>query len=284
MARIDLFNAKSSENVLAELPSKNGMDFNLAPGAGPEALPATLGTSQGNSNPNYSSNKDKHTAGQVFNPHGTLEPLVTQTLNTPTFSAESISGVNLTASGTFTGIAIATDTFSGTFSQAISIPNTSGTVSNIVILNIYSGTTTATSAFSGSAVQTSGAGWSQNGSNIVWTNGNYPAFSGASSAVAGRAIPVSGQSYFFDATYTVSLQSNTVGKVNNSLFGSLSVGQGVQDQWVGNNVFGKSVYGAPEVQITNYSGTRDSLSLPSNSNNIKKTTLIPNVGSRFYRA
>lgn len=298
MSRIDQFNASSSEGVLSQMPSKiNGEEFNLLHGATPVALPASLGTSQGNSNPDYQGE-----AGQIqkqvqsnipVTPHGTLvrnpnivslEPLNTEIFRTSIFNAETISGTTLLASGSFANIAIATNSFSGTFSQPLSVTNPSGTVSNIVVLNVYSGTTTATALFSGSAVQTSGAGWSQSGSNIVWTNGIYATFSGAASAAAGRTIPISGQSYYFDATYIVTMpQVTTAGGVQDGLFGSLSVGAAQQDAWVGNNVFGKSTFGDPEVQITNFSGTRDSLSFPTNQN-IKASDLIPNVGSRFFRA
>lgn len=169
MARIDQFNAASSEGVLSQMPAKaTGEEFNLLHGAGPNALPATLGTSQGNSNPVYSSNKNKVSTSQP-------SPLTTH---------------------------------------------------GVLVQNL--------------------------------TSDNYTSNSPALSA--------------------------TTGAVLKGLTAPIVVPSGTQQAWIGNNVFGKPTYGEPEVQISNFGTTRDDLSFPSNNNNIKTTTMVPNVGSRLYRA
>ena len=178
MSRNQFFNAATSEAVGAEMPNQNGMDFNLLYGAGPNALPATLGTSQGSNNSNYSTTKNKieTTAATPSNPHGTL------------------------------------------------------------VRNLTSDQYTS----------------------------NAPYFAN--------------------------------GVVKNGLVSSLSIPVAQQDAIIGNNVFGKSVYGEPEVQILNYGSTRDTYSAGSNVNPIVTppntyapnatqnfSDVIPSVGSRFYR-
>lgn len=74
------------------------------------------------------------------------------------------------------------------------------------------------------------------------------------------------------------------GQIQQGEVGSLSVPLSVKQEWVGNNVFGKPVYGDPEVQITNFNTTRDDLAMPTNNNPTRTTTMVPNVGSRLYRA
>jgi hypothetical protein len=289
MSRDQLFNAANSEYVLQQTPNQNGDDFNLLHGAGPNALPFSLGTAQGNSNPNYQGEQVVNhnvAQGNVANqiqqsipstPFGTLvrNPNIASLSDQITVSGvvvgSTVVGTSLSASDSFANIAIAFNSFSGTFAQGLPY------AAPFVINTVYATNSTSAATFPLSSVNASGAGWSQNASGISWTNGVYPNFSGAAGALA---IPTSGSTYYLNITYY-----NTVpgGILDPGLVGALSVPQSVENAWIGNNVFGKSVYGSPEVQILNYSGTRDTISEVTNQNPTLATDVIPSVGSRFYR-
>jgi len=300
MSRDQLFDAANSEYVTQRTPNQNGEDFKLLHGAGPNALPSTLGTSQGNSNSDNGSNDPHDGVGNPSVPFGTLvrnpniASLSDQVTSSNVYSFGTVSGNTILASDSFAGIAIAFNSFSGTLTQALPNLLTYGvngaTISNVVINNVYSGNSvTGSSTYPLSNVNASGAGWTQSGYNIVWSNGIYTSFSGAATA---SAMPASGQTYYLAVSYTATVPGTLVP----GLVGALSVPQSVEDAWIGNNVFGKSVYGDPEVQITNFGSTRDTISAGSNVNPIitppntyapnslqNYSDVIPSVGSRFYR-
>lgn len=73
------------------------------------------------------------------------------------------------------------------------------------------------------------------------------------------------------------------GVIKQGLVSVINVATARQDAWIGNNVFGKPTFGEPEVNITSYPTTRDSLSFPTNQN-LHANDLIPSVGSRFFRS
>lgn len=283
MSKINQFNAASSEAVLSQKPSTDGEVFNLLYGHTPE-LPGSLGTAQGSNNSDYNTNADKTVAATASNPHGSLTRNVNIESLEPAISAQTLtaqstlSGVNLTASGSFAGISIATATFSGTFSQTLPILGGNNHVSQVVVNAIYSGSTTASNTFPVSSVNSSGAGWTQVGNTIVWTNGTYPAFSGASSAAGGRLVPFSGQAYYLNISYN----SIADGSIEQGEIAPLNISTQSQQVRVGYDNFGTSLYGTSEVYINNFSGTRDSLSMPV-SQDINSNQSIPNVGSRFFR-
>ena len=296
MSRDQLFNAANSEYVSQQQPNQDGEFFRLLHGAGPNALPATLGTSQGNSNPNYDTNAPHDGPGNGLVPHGTLVrnpnivSLLDEVTNTQVVNYSTVNGTTVLTSDSFANINIAFNSYTGTFAQAVpAVGNGAGAVGGIVVTNIYSTNSTGSPSFPKSTVNPSGAGWIQSGNNIVWANGTYPSFSGAAVALD---IPASGATYYVAITYNETI----VGQLMPGYVAGLSVPQSVENAWIGNNVFGKSTYGSPEVQILDYSSTRDTYSIGSNTNPIvvpsgtyapnaqeSASDIIPSVGTRFYR-
>ena len=287
--RNELFNTASSEAGLSQKPSTDGEVFNLLDGH-TTIMPNSLGTSQGSNNSVYNTNADNTIAATPSNPHGTLlrnvniaslEPAVATSTTLTDVNSETINGTTLTASISFANLTIATATYSGTYVQTLPQLSSNGIVSSVAVQSIHTAASSASAAFTASVGTTGTVGWTFSGNSIIWSNAGYNTMAAASAA---SKIPTSGQTYYLDITYVDTIANTTQGNVERGNLAALSVGQGVQDAWVGNNVFGKPVYGAPEVQITNFSGTRDSLSMPANRNIKNSTTLIPNVGSRMYRA
>jgi len=84
------------------------------------------------------------------------------------------------------------NTLSGTL--AVSLSN----VPNGAIIAVYSGATTSTGVFPTSSVGALGAGWSQTGNSLVFTNGSQYFFSGASFR---GLVPASGADYYVGYTY-----------------------------------------------------------------------------------
>lgn len=283
MSKINQFNSNNSEFVRG---NQRPQGSNTVGGG---LLPSNVQTSQGSNGIDTPEGVKKVSASEAVNPHGSLlrnpnisslAEGVTEVFTDPSFSAETLNGTSLTSSGNFVEIAVAFNSASGLFAQAIPTLSSSGTVSAIIVKSIYSGTSTANHLFSGSSTNGSGIGWIQSGNNIVWTSTVTGTLTYSGAAVFGF-IPKSGSTYGLDITYTDSFGLVTSGGIQVGNIAPLSVPSAKLNSWIGNNVFGKSTFGEPEVTLT--SGTRDTITAGTNQNPRSATDVIPNVGSRFFR-
>lgn len=108
--------------------------------------------------------------------------------------------------------------FSGSASISLLNPNA------MTIFAVYSGNSTASGTYSTTASGANGAGWSQSGQNLVFTNGGYMDFGAAATA---NQIPSSGSSYWIDYSY-LTTSGTTLGTVTEALsFPGLTIGSDV---------------------------------------------------------
>ena len=253
-------------------------EFNILQGN--TLLPNNLNTAQGSNGIDTPEGTTFDNLSEPVNPHGVLVRNTNIASLYPSTSAateipqSTVSGVDISSSLSFANIAITFASYSGSFAQTL--PAANGSISNVVVNNVYSGSTTSTAKFSGSSVHTSGAGWSQNGNTLVWTNGIFPAFSGASSANGSRAIPFSGQTYYLDISYNDVLE----GSIVTGAVGVLDLSASLKQVRVGMDNFGTSLDGTSQVVVTG--STRSDISMPTNQS-LASDNFIPNVGSRFFR-
>jgi hypothetical protein len=132
-------------------------------------------------------------------------------------------------------------------------------------------------------------GTSQGNSNSVWTSNKNKTntTSGSPLTPYGTLVRNLGSDqYTSNAPYF----NPVTNAIKNGLTAPIFVPLATEQAWVGNGVFGKPTYGSPLVQITNFTGSRDNYSVSVNNNtsghggSSQAVELIPNVGSRLYRA